>query len=824
MPDSMKVVITLFLAVAAMSPPAFSEELPSAAPVEMETVTVTGKAEDPLSGTSTLAGETLQQLPVKNGSIAEAITVLPRVQAGEAQRTSERGGNILPPLISISGARPYENYFSVDGVGLNSLLDPLADNPADISKVPGHPQRTFIQRDLIDSVTVYDSNVPARYGYFLGGVVDARTRTPAARFGGTASGRMTQDEWASQHIVDSAEAEFKNSTDHNRQPDYLKQEGSLSVDIPLNETSGLLAAFSTLRSEINLTHLGEDRDQDKTLDNYFLKYLWQPTSPWSLELTGTYTPSEEDFFLKNTRDSDLSIDRGGYSFNGILTRKLTAGEVVLSAAYLSSENSRTAPNEFKTWKHAPSTNWGQSIGLTSSQEGGFGDLETTEESLQFKVDMVLDPIQTWNVNHAISYGLAYTRDEGSYDRTENAYVYNRSEVNPDFADPGWVICAEGDTACIAGEQYFYQRNVYSAERSSAVIHRTAYYVEDLLTVGRFSLRPGLRFEHDDFLDNDNLSHRLTGGWDIFGNGLSRLSVGHNRYYGEALLTYKLREAITPYVTETRTRDTSTGQLSPWARKSVSTVALSRFSALDTPYSDEFTVGFDQKLLGGLFSLNYLDRHHRDQFARKTVTEDGQRYYVLNNSGESNYESWSGGWERQWQKHYVNINYTYTESENSSRNESYDDSLEDEVLNQEVLYDGHLINREELPRIDYYRPHVINFIYVGKLPWGLTFTNVTKYQSGYEAVEEIPLTKAERALLRENLGLTYDPEVYDKRKRSGSTIFDWRIDWERKLYREQSLTLSLEINNVFDRKIKTGSISSDSYELGRELWVGLAYKF
>ena len=82
-------------------------------------------------------------------------------------------------MISISGARPYENYFSVDGVGLNSLLDPLADGPTEVSSVPGHPQRTFINRNLIDSITVYDSNVPARYGYFLGGVVDAKTRLPA---------------------------------------------------------------------------------------------------------------------------------------------------------------------------------------------------------------------------------------------------------------------------------------------------------------------------------------------------------------------------------------------------------------------------------------------------------------------------------------------------------------------------------------------------------------------------------------------------------------------------------------------------------------------
>ncbi|MHB8708170.1 MAG: hypothetical protein ACYC9I_04795, partial [Desulfuromonadales bacterium] len=319
----------------------------------------------------------------------------------------------------------------------------------------------------------------------------------------------------------------------------------------------------------------------------------------------------------------------------------------------------------------------------------------------------------------------------------------------------------------------------------------------------------------------NLAHRLAGGFDLFGNGTTLFSAGHNRYYGEALLTYKLREASTPYVRETRSIDKS-DVLTAWKPVSGSVAPLNKFSELDTPFSDEFTVGVDQKLLGGILSLNYLDRRHRDQFARETITEGTQKFYVLNNNGASDYESWSVGWERQWQKHYLNINYAYTESESS--NESYDTTLDNEALDEQVWSDGHLVNREELPRIDYYRPHVVNVIYVGKLPWGFTFTNITKYQSGYEALEKTTLTRAERDLLREYLGLTYDPEVYDKQRRSGSTIFDWRLDWEARSYRDQSLIVSLEVNNVFDRKIKVGDAFDTTYELGRQFWLGMTYKF
>ena len=574
---------TSFLLFLAVLLPALAcaegEALQSKPVAEMETVTVTGRAEDLLSGTSVLAGETLQQLPLKNGSIAEAITVLPNVQTGEGQRTSEQGGEILPPLISISGARPYENYFSVDGVGLNSRLDPLAEDIFDLDSVPGHPQRTFIHRDLIESIEVYDSNVPARYGQFLGGVVDARTRAPARKPGGVLRYRTTRDEWAKQHIDDSREEAFENSRYSDQQPKYDKHDGGVEFDIPLNETMGILAAYNTVRSTLELDHIGEDQSQHKTLDNYFLKYLWTPDATSSLELTGTYTPSEEDFFYEDTKDSDLTVKRGGYSFNTLYTKRLEDGDLQLSAAFLNNENSRTAPASYYSWLRTPSRDWGTLLGTGRSLEGGFGDLDTTETSLQFKGDYLFDPVKLGEVTHTLNVGITYLRDQGEYDRREAAYLHNSAVAHTAKAP---VVCHDGDPACIPGEQYFNARNIYPEGEASAVVHQQAYYADDTMTFGRFTLRPGLRVSHDDFLGNTDFAHRLAGSWDIFGSGATRLLAGHNRYYGEALLTYKLREAIAPY-----TRETRNNALAEWTG-SLGKVTLNRFSELDTPFSDEFT--------------------------------------------------------------------------------------------------------------------------------------------------------------------------------------------------------------------------------------------
>lgn len=785
----------------------FAEDVPVAPPpAEMETVTVTGLPEDLLSGSHTLSGATLQQLPLKNGSIAEAVTLLPNVQAGEAQRTSEQGGEILPPLISISGARPYENYYSIDGIGLNSLLDPLSDNIFKADAVPGHPQRIFIHRDLIESIEVYDSNVPARYGQFLGGVIDAKTRNPATTFGGVLRYRTTRDAWTEQHIDASREEDFENSRYSDQQPKYEKHDGGVEFDLPISPSMGLLAAYNRTESSLELSHIGEDKTQQKSLENFFLKLLWTPDANSSLTVTGTYTPSGEDFFYENTKDSDLTIKRGGYSLNTAYATRLADGDLTFSAAWLESENSRTAPNNYYTWARTPSKDWGSIVGTTYSFEGGFGDLDTSESSLQLKADYLFDPVRLGSLTHAVGLGVAYTRDEGEYDRREPYYTYILRRTNP-------AVCIDGDPTCVVNEQYFYGRNLYSAQDSSAVVHRQAYYVDDQISVGRVTLRPGLRVSHDDFLNNTDVAHRLAGNWDIFGNGTTNLIAGLNRYYGEALLTYKLREAIpSPFRQERAT------PLDPWLTTRLVNTTLNKYSSLETPYSDEFTVGIDQKLLGGALSLNYLDRRHRDQFARETITENGQNYYVLNNNGSSDYESWSVGWERQWQKHYLNVNYTYADSE--STNELYDTSLSDETLADEVWYEGRFMTRDELPRTDYYRPHVVNIIYVGKFPLGFTFTNVAKYQSGYEALTALSLSE------RIARGIP-DPKnvvAYDMERRSGAWIFDWRLDWEQRLYRDQSLLVSLEVNNVFDRKVETGGTTEDIYELGREFWLGMAYRF
>ncbi|MDH3393869.1 MAG: TonB-dependent receptor, partial [Desulfobulbaceae bacterium] len=758
----------------------------------LKQVTVVGQAEDLITGKSELSGESLHQLPKKNSSLTETITLLPRVQVGEEQRTSSNAGEILPPRISISGGRAYDNYYSVDGAGLNSLIDPLADNQNAIDQVPGHPQRAFVHQDLIESVTVYDSNIPAKYGRFVGGVVDARTRMPSDKLGGSVSLRTTRDTWTEFKINDEDRDDFNHSSSFNQQPRFKKYDGGVEINVPVNDQIGFLGSYKKIQSDLELFHLGDLKKMDKTLETFFLKYAWTPHTPYTLELTASHTPSEEDFFITDTRDSDFTIKRGGYAVNGIFRGDLQDSSYEMTAAYINNENTRNAPKDFYTWRNTPSKSWGEDVGISRSREGGFGDIKNDEQSFQLRSDFVTSTFMTGGLSHVFNLGAEYTWDRAEYDRKDTSFVHNSSTPS------ATVVCAPGDPACAEGEQYFDKRNVYLSQSQDAAINYFATYFEDRIAIGPVELRPGVRISHDDFMDNTNTAHRLAGNWDVLQNGQTVLIAGYNRYYGESLLTYKLREAIVPYSKEVRSLDPDSKELSQWTFDGLSSTTLDQYSDLDTPYSDEWTIGLAQQVLGGTLELNYLERNNKDQFAKEKITEaingTDADFYVLNNNGSSEYKSVKVAWERQWRDHYLNINYTYSKQDSS--NESYDDLFDTEDLEEEVWYDGEVISNSALPRLDYNREHMLNIIYTGRLPWNFTFTNVTRYFGKYDARNKLKTVDERTAagIPEELMDLT----AYEKVTRPDYWVFDWRLDWEKKIYRDQDMVLSLEVNNVFDR--------------------------
>ncbi len=794
-----------------------SAELPVLAPV-----TVTATIENPATGKSTIRGEVIRDLPRGNASINELLKVLPDVQLSEDFNTNETAGEILPPTLSISGGKAFENNFLIDGIGNNSLLDPGAKTETQdlVSDVPGHPQERFLDADLLEEITVYDSNVPVEFGGFTGGVVAVTSRYPEPRPGGRVFYRTTRDGWTRFHLdggpADGAQAVAGDTL----RPRFEKHHFGLDLNLPLGPAGALLGAYRRIQSDLPQPHLGGSKEEHRRLENYFLKSSWELSSAASLDLSASYVPYREERFFADVRDSDFAVEGGGYAVIAGYRHFFPLAELELAAAFRESENSRKAPRHFRNWAATDSKDWGRSSGSDSSREGGFGNLDKDQRDLSLKGILLWQEQPTGPLGHRLKGGFEYQWVRGTFDRPETTFVFKGARLSPD------IVCGDDTFACEEEEQFFTLRQVYDPSSVEATINSYHLFAEDLLRYRRLSLRPGVRLSYDDFLENLNLAPRFTATFDLFGDERTVLIAGINRYYGKTLLTYKLREARSPFRSETRT--SFQNRLTDWEPAAFQGRNRTRFSRLDTPFSDELAFGLDQALLGGRLSLKYVHREGQDEYARSygEVQPDGLRYYTLNNHGTSRHDSYRLSWERSWAGHFASLNATYQETTTS--NEDYDTTLEADELEDRIWFGDEIILKTDLPRGDYNRPWSVNLTWIAQIPHGFTFTNLTRYRSSFRSLEPTGVLRAIPGGKRRIDVLTGEEifeslEVYQEAKHEAALIFDWKLGWTLALWGGQELLLSLEVNNVFDEKARAGT-GRDTFLVGRQFWAEAEYRF
>jgi len=810
----------LFVALWSFSTPADAVESSVDVP-NMEPVVVVGTVESSTTGKTVISSDQINSTPTANANPEDLIKLTPGVQISDEANSSLQGGEIIPPLISISGGRPYDNNFQIDGITNNSLLDPGSNNPPNsTTDVPGHPQEIFLNTGLIEKIEVYDNNIPARFGDFSGGVVAIDTIDPEPDFAGSVFYRTTRDSWTSFHIDPAEQTTFESSYNESRQPRFQKQDAGFGVSIPVNESNGFLLSYSVLSSKIPLYHFGQTEEQKRRSENFLLKYVKTFPGRAKLTIQGLHNPYEGEYFIERTKDSFFTINGGGSQVSVEYEQKGGDGHLLINSALKFSENSRKAPLYHRNWDQTASKDWGSLISPTfPSREGGYGSVDKEQKSFESSADWLSEVVVVGETSHQLNAGLQLSMTAASFTRPNTSYAYKGAQVAPVDFDPTGFSCGADSFACddtVNSEQYFEKRNVYQAVDVDANILQMAIYFDDTIDFHHFEFRPGFRVSYDDFMGNTNFAPRLAAKYDLFGNGRTEFVGGWNRYYSQNLLTYKLRESIIPLVQE---RTSVVDNDSEWTDSAQTWPSEYSYSNLKTPFSDELVLGMNQSLWGGRLELRYVKRDGDNEFAREKDPFDFTDFNAtlfnrLNNDGESHYESIRLSWERQWVSQSVTINATY--SETTTSNGSYEDNfeLDDFDPDDRVWFKGELLWPDELPREDFNRPWDANLIYSAKLPYGIIFTNVTTYRSGYKGINDSGNT------INVN-GVNHD--VYTEFSRPSSTLFDWKIEWLPEYTSGQTLTLSLDILNVLNRKVYLGP-ESDEFELGRQFWLGAEYRF
>ena len=146
-------------------------------------VTVTAEAPTVNLANATISGvveqHTVQELPLNGRSWTDLATLQPGVHQSENQPPITAGDRIKRGLgleLTISGARPQQNNYLLDGVNINDYAN----------AGPGSVLGGNLGTDAVAEFAVLTTNYSAEYGRTSGGVITATTKSGTNQFHGSA--------------------------------------------------------------------------------------------------------------------------------------------------------------------------------------------------------------------------------------------------------------------------------------------------------------------------------------------------------------------------------------------------------------------------------------------------------------------------------------------------------------------------------------------------------------------------------------------------------------------------------------------------------------
>lgn len=542
----------------------------------------------------------LEMIPSATGSITEALKGLSQVQYDYDRQSSLTLGEIAPPRISIFGARPYDNNFMIDGMSISNTLNPSGfNNTALLTNldVGGADAAMFFDTTLLESITLYSSNVPARYGGFSGGVIDAQLRDPRTeRYHYTLAGRYTHDSWFDQRDKD------KESSEPNNQPRFSIYDVNMSMEGPLGPSAGVLLSASRRHSTIPLTRVYRDgtvaRDhQTRQNDNYHARLTLTPKADLRASFDLTYAPYSEDRWRTLWGEqSDWSLENNAWRVAGNVSADSAYGVLTVTSAYSHNGYSRTGlTNQSYVFMGHPDA-------AENYRYGGIGDAEVRNKELFMQTDFESGTFDSGRLRWNYTVGLDF-----SYKHTD----------------------LRNESATMTTVRYDLNRTIiqtYDAVDQSGHLAAYSAYAQASLYWGRLLLRPGLRLDRDNYTHNEDVSPRFKAEYDFLSDSSLVWFGGLNRYHGQQLRSYAFK----------RFRPVTTTTINQPDIVTVTTGADRKYSSegLDTPYVDELSTGFH----GTLPSFDYKIETVRRSYKKQLVShKDGSEYYMTNH-GEGRYEA------------------------------------------------------------------------------------------------------------------------------------------------------------------------------------------
>jgi hypothetical protein len=814
-----------------------------------------------VTGQYTLSRDFLDRSAIGNGNITDLLTILPGIQGDEANEAIEQQAELKSKLISISGGRPSDTGFFIDGMSNNSAINPDATalSVTAIDEIQGHPQQSFVNQAIVGQVKVFDSNIPVEYGGFNGGVVDVVLRdereTPTVRF----DYRTSRSEFNQYNLIDNksrVQGEDDIIIDTPIEPDFKKENINLVASQVLGKHHSMSMALSRTESRITTVSLLKPIITSRESANYSVGYSMRDLWLDKLSLRINHSPYQGNHIRKDVLNSDFSIKGGGTFASVSANHSWPLLDWNASLRIGESDNSRRAPQYYFPWLRAKGKEWGlDSSGRPVSKEGGYGDLDKQQKTLALKHKFSFSDFDWLGVTHQLSLGLNYNKRQLTRQRIESSIIYKSP------LEDGSVKCGGTKLDCIEQTyhtsiaelaeqlggtldlrntehfkryqdniltrgQFFRTRRVYPFEDINVTTNSFNSWIQDSVELGQWRATLGIKLDRNQFLKQWNIAPRFHGGLDLFDDDESLLVFGASRYYANDMMSYKLKEAKRSYITQYR--PIFNGEIQSWTN-SVSTLPYRYiYNDLDTPYSDELTLGLKQKLLGGVLSITGVVRESKDKVVRgDSYIKEGVTYIVQSNGGTAKHKRLSASYSVAFDNHQLMVNASKTE--NISNGESSELPTEAIPSDERVylftspdFYD--LVSQASLTQLqdNFSRPITANLSFSSQWTKSIRSSVSVSYRGKYESMEYT--------------GRDYTPfvgsiadgdeeyPVFQQVNKPATTRINGKISYHYDINSKQSLRLSLEMSNLLNKRTYQIGINQIGLETGRSFWLGVSYNY
>lgn len=832
----------------------------------------------PYQSGNSLSKNILESNPSGNGDITSILRILPNVQYDNAQLKSTTPGEIDPANMSISGGLFYQNNFQLDGFNMNNDLNTIGG--ADSNNLVGLPssrsQGLNVDTQLLESIVVQDSNVSAAYGRFTGGVVEANVRKPRNdSFHGSISYQYTSDKLTQYHIYESEESAFATSSDENYQPHFIKHLIRTNAEGYITKNLGLIGSFSTIQSYIPLnsynvsrfvggTELNSKREQKRISDNYYIKAHYNPTENFTLEANLGYMPQFNTYYNNLARDSYNTIQMGGYQAGVKALWDTGAGLWTNSLGYSRLQNSRRSDSNFYRWWYysAGDKNWTIPTNTNTGYvyEGGYGNIDQLQNTLNYKSDMTFEPLELWKTAHTFRVGGELIYQDVSQHRLDNTYSSNgapqgftQNISNCRIDNFGLDTCSNAPFSR-NGTSYLgqYMNSIVIYNGGKVKLHNLSYgiYAEDdikldLQKYGEINMRFGIRLDGDNYMDKHTLAPRFSMNYITPAQKeyKSTFIFGANRYYGRNLFSYRLYDSTLSQQNR-YTRSLNNNVLSDWQPANNTSTISTKFNELNVPYDDELMLGISQNLWLFTATLKYIHRNGKDEIMRRARSASSgnapalpgysNSYNFYTNDGSSKSDiitltlNNTAPIDTLGIKNIIILAFDLTNTKRTYNLFAADEAYYDDT---DIMYNGQIIKYRDRPTDNYTRPYTLRLntthsFSIGRTKW--LWNNFFRYRAGYDRMVLIPSNSPDR-------DPNFSGQQYGKMHFKGAFTWDMRIGFDVNVYKGNTLFMNLDVYNVLNTQNMTTTSSSNTliyststavpvYEVGRQFWVQVGYRY